>query len=391
VITAPVVTFPGAQRPPPPLPPAAGLPARSVPTLITTPASMATLVDAAAPAGPASPVSDAISSLEAEDAPPIPGYRIDALLGKGGMGKVYRAVDSQSGRVVAIKTLIPRVPVSFNGYRAFLREISVTRQLSHHNIVQFIDMGKLKGAYYCVLEFVNGPHLHGFVEDNGGRLALAQFAPLMLGILDGLGYAHRTPVTLGVAGRTSVSTGIVHRDLKPENVLLTQEQGQWVPKIADFGLSKSYESAGMTDMTMAGVAGTPTYWPREQITHYRYLHPATDVFSIAAVFYEILTGDLARPGLSQRMEQCHAAGRAMQLPDYIRIIGENTIRPLRSVDPSIPPPVAEVMDRALRETEVPTDETEMRRVLAELRYRDALAFREALAAAFGQCGIDARG
>ncbi|HYG75066.1 MAG TPA: FHA domain-containing serine/threonine-protein kinase [Planctomycetota bacterium] len=325
--------------------------------------------------------------LELDDAPPIPGYRLESVLGQGGMGKVYKATDLKNGREVAIKALIPRQEVSFNNYRAFNREIEVTRQLFHPNIVEFIGVGKVKGAYFCVLEFVKGTDLRRYVHNRGGRISLQEAAPLMLQTLDGLGYAHRKTINVAAVGRTSVFKGIVHRDLKPENILLQQQGNTWIPKVADFGLSKSYESAGMTDMTMAGVAGTPAYWPREQITHYRYLHPATDVFSIAAVFYEALTGDWARPGLKQRLDQCRAAGRSPQISDYIRVIGDHPIDPIRSKVPSIPQKVADVIDRALLETEVPVDESEMRRILTELRYRDAGVFRDALAAAFEECGI----
>jgi serine/threonine protein kinase len=88
-------------------------------------------------------------------------------------------------------------------------------------------------------------------------------------------------------------------------VLLGRNKGRLTAKVSDFGLAKSFESAGMTDMTNAGdICGTPIYWPREQITHYKYLAPPTDVFSIAAVFYEMLVGDWMRPGLREMFARC---------------------------------------------------------------------------------------
>ncbi len=341
-------------------------------------------------AGPP-PEGEIGDALELDDAPPIPGYKLTALLGQGGMGKVYKGVDLRTGREVAIKALIPQVSVSFNNYRAFHREIEVTRQLLHPNIVEFIGVGKVKGAYFCVLEFVNGMDLRKYVNSRGGQLTLRDAIPIMLGTLSGLGYAHRKAIMLPGTGRTNVFKGIVHRDLKPENILLQHQGDQWIPKVADFGLSKSYESAGMTDMTMAGVAGTPAYWPREQITHYRYLHPATDVFSIAAVFYEMLTGAWARPGLKERLDNLNKVGRVAQISDYIRVIGDNPIKPIRELNPNVPVPVAEVFDRALRETEVPVDESEMRRILTELRYRDAGVFHDVLLAALKESGFDILG
>ena len=324
-----------------------------------------------------------------EDAPVVPGYRIERVLGQGGMGKVYKGTRLATGRVVAIKALLPNASLSFNSYRSFHREIEVTRQLKHANIVQFIDVGKTKGALYCILEFISGMDLRAYVKSCGGKVNLKDAAPIMLGTLDGLAHAHRTAISVQAIGRTNVFHGIVHRDLKPENILLEIDYNKCIPKVADFGLSKSFESAGMTDMTMGGVAGTPAYWPREQITHYRYLHPATDVFSIGAVFYEMLTGDWARPGLSKMTEQCRARKRTPQIADFIRVIGENPIKPIRSVIPSIPAPVAEVLDRALYETEVPTDEANMRKILADLRFPDAGEFRDALARALKVSGISA--
>src|SRR5207244_7054152 len=113
-------------------------------------------------AGGGPPPGEVEDSLELDDAPPIPGYRLTAVLGQGGMGKVYKAVDLRTGRDVAIKALIPQVSVSFNNFRAFHREIEVTRQLIHPNIVEFIDVGKVKGAYFCVLEFVKGMDLRKY-------------------------------------------------------------------------------------------------------------------------------------------------------------------------------------------------------------------------------------
>ena len=336
------------------------------------------------------PPGEVADRLELEDIPAIPGYRIESILGQGGMGRVYKGTDLRTGQTVAIKSMIPAASVSFNNFRAFHREIEVTRQLIHPNVVQFLDVGKLKGSYYCVLEFVDGRDLKALVKSKGGSLSLAEAAPLMMGILAGLSYAHRKPVRIMGVGATGIFEGIVHRDLKPENILLSTKDspnGALTPKIADFGLSKSYESAGMSDMTMTGTCGTPAYWPREQITHYRYLHPATDVFSIAAVFYEVLTGGPARPGLRQRLDQCRAAGRSAQISDYIKVIGENPIAPIRTFKAKFPAPVAEVLDRALRETEVPVDQAAMRQILTDLRYKDAGTFRDALEDAFKKCGI----
>jgi serine/threonine protein kinase len=283
--------------------------------------------------------------------------------------------------------MLPQVAVSFDHYRAFHREIEVTRQLRHPNIVELIDDGSVKGAYYCVLEFVDGTDLKRLMRAEGGRLSLADAAPIMLGTLEGLAFAHRVKVQVRAVGSDKEFTGIVHRDLKPENILLARAGDGWVPKVADFGLAKSFESAGLSDMTIKGVCGTPAYWPREQITHYRYLHPATDVFSIGCVFYELLTGAWARPGLREMFERCKLRKIPPQLAGFMRVIAANPIPPLHDVNPAIPIPVAAVIDRSLLEMEVPNDEAQMRAVLQSLRYPDAGVFHEELALALKRCGI----
>jgi serine/threonine protein kinase len=222
-----------------------------------------------------------------------------------------------------------------------------------------------------------------------GFISLEEAAPLMLGVLDGLAYAHLAKVNMEVSGGTKKNfSGIVHRDIKPQNILLADQDKRWIPKVADFGLSKSFESAGLTDMTQPGqVAGTPVYWPREQITHYRYLSPATDVFSIAAVFYEMLTGCKIRSGFQEMLTHCKKLGRVPGISDYFKVIMANPVVPLAMRNPRLPEPVTRVIDQALHEAEVPHNEEEMRTMFAGLRYPDAGVFRDKLAHALNMAGV----
>jgi serine/threonine protein kinase len=322
-------------------------------------------------------------------APSIRGYRIDGVLGAGGMGVVYKATAKSTGRAVAIKTMLPNVAASRENVDKFLREVDVTRQLAHPNIVALLDHGNAQGTFYVVLEFVDGMDLEKYLEKMGGKLDLQTAAPLMMGILAGLGHAHSTQVETKIArGARETYRGIVHRDLKPTNILLARNGKGWTAKVADFGLAKSFESAGLTDMTAAGqICGTPIYWPREQITHYISLAPPTDVFSIGAVFHEILIGQLARDGFPEMFERCKRRGCEPGAPDYMNVIASNPIAPLRQRNPAIPKRVADVLDRAVREAEVPNDGNKMRHELAKLRYPDAGAFREALGKALSDEGI----
>lgn len=316
-------------------------------------------------------------------------YELLEQVGEGGMAKVYRAQDKRSGRIVAIKVMLPDVASTPEGVRSFMREMDITRQLRHPNIVDLMGFVKARGTYFLVMEFVEGNDLAAHVKASGGRLGLAQFAPLMLGVLDGLGHAHRAHITVRLAeDKATEVQGIVHRDLKPSNIFLSTKGPDAIPKIADFGLAKAFRAAGLTDMTRPGeVSGTPGYWPREQLVHYRYLAPASDVFSAAAVFYEVLTGQRIRQGFAEMLDACRKAGQSPGLAQYIQVICTNPTVPIRQRDASIPEPVAAVMDRALRESVVQGGPDQVRQALGELRYLDAAAFAEALRGAFREAGI----
>lgn len=332
---------------------------------------------------PASAAPMAVAATAAQTGPRFAGYQIEGELGRGGMGVVYRAIAQATQRTVAIKTMLPQVALNEGSVRAFQREVDVSRQLTHPNVVELYEHGEAGGSFYFVLEFIDGMDLEKYIQLRGGRIPLEEAAPLMLQILDGLCWAHRAPLTMAIAGgEMRRFTGLVHRDLKPQNILIARTATGAIPKIADFGLAKSFESAGLTDMTAPGqIAGTPLYWPREQITHFRFLCPATDVFSIAAVFYEALTGEWVRNGFKEMLAACRNRDRHPGIADFMRVIASSPPIPLQQRLPTIPTAVGQVIDRALRETEVLGDEHEMRHKLAELRYADAGAFRDALAAA----------
>ncbi len=322
-------------------------------------------------------------------APEVPGHRIVRELGQGGMGKVYLARDLRDGREVAIKTLRPGAAASELHIQAFLREVHISGQLKHPNIVEVMSSGQAQGTFFFVLEYVDGMDLGQLLLKRGGKLPLSEAAPLFMPILDALGHAHRARISAQLADRSTESFhGVVHRDLKPPNILLKRAASSWVPKVADFGLAKAFESAGLTDMTRTTqIAGTPAYWPREQITHYRFLCPATDVFSIAAVFYEVLCGAFVRDGFEELFSRSRE--HPTSVADFMRVIVNNRIVPIRRRAPEIPAPVAEVLDRALGEAEVHGDPGQMRSALSRLRYPDALAFQCELAAALKEAGVPA--
>ena len=213
----------------------------------------------------------------------IPGYVIEKELGRGGFGVVFRARRIADGVTVAIKVLLPRVAVKPVEIEKFLREMAVTAQLRHANIVKLFDQGHCEGIPWFIMEYCEGGSLWDFIMEQGGKLPLKVAQPIMLAALEGLAHAHQS--------------GIVHRDLKPHNILL--DRG--LARISDFGLAKNFQQAGMSGLSVTGnYAGTPLFMPREQLINFKHLKPASDVWSIAATFYFMLTGSFPYPFTDKR-------------------------------------------------------------------------------------------
>jgi len=252
--------------------------------------------------------------------PKFADYAIERQLGVGGFGAVYLARHRQSGSRVALKVMLAQVDVNAAALTMFEREIEVARKLCHPHLVELLDYGSAGKAFYFTMEFCEGGNLTQLGAANGGRVPLRDAAPLMLQALEGLAYMH--------------DQGFVHRDLKPENILLAQTDRGRVVKIADFGLSKGFTEAGLSGMTATGsYAGTWPYMPKEQLTNFKYVKPVSDVWSIGAAFYVMLTGQLPRDG------------RRGQDPMELILRGQPV--PIRQRDRGIPPAVAEVVDHAL--------------------------------------------
>ncbi len=319
----------------------------------------------------------------------ISGYEIEREIGRGHIGVVYKATESKTGKPVAIKIVSPRMKINPYKVKLFQRELDVICQIRHKHIVRFFKHEHTKGVYYFIFEFVDGLDLAKFLQARGGCISMNEAGPILLEILEGLAYAHRVKITLQTSGgQHKTFKGIVHRNLKPQNILLARQGNLWFSKIADFGLSKGLESAGFTNITTPeGLSTTPMYWPREQITHYSYPDPASDVFSIAAVFYEMLTGVYVREGFQKLFDKSIQTGCLPAISDYLKVIAANPPIPIRQRNRNIPEPLAEVIDKALRETEIPQDRVKMREVLKTLRYPDAGAFRSALLKAFKEVGV----
>jgi hypothetical protein len=275
-------------------------------------------------AGPAEPARGPTSPPSADDnaivspGSLVGGYEVVRLLGQGGMGAVYLA-RGRDGSLVALKLMLPRVEVDEAAAEIFLREIDVTRSLRHPNIVALLDFGKHEGRFYFALEYCPGGNAEALLQRCGGRLALPAVVRLAAGALEGLAAAH--------------DAGFVHRDIKPDNVLLA---GDGAAKLADFGLAKSFQQAGLSGMTATGaVAGTFHFMPREQLTNFRQVRPVSDVWSMAATLYYLLAGEYPRD---------FGSGG-----DPLAVILKGGLIPLRQRDPALPADFADVIDTALHD------------------------------------------
>jgi len=267
---------------------------------------------------------------------PIHGYHVKKELGRGGAGVVYLADQESSHQEVALKIMLPNVVVSKVEREMFFREIELTKDLDHENVVSVSDYGYSNDIFYFTLDYCNSGTVASLTENGSVRLSVDKATEIMVQVLDGLDYAHNfhvQEITLK-DGTKRDSMGIVHRDIKPENILLHMENDKVIAKVADFGLSKAFKQAGFTMGTMTGAfCGTPGFVSRQQLLNYKYAKPEVDVWGAVATYYFMLTGTAPRGD------------------DFgsnpLRMILEGEPRPIKSIEPSVPDELASLIDAAL--------------------------------------------
>lgn len=267
----------------------------------------------------------------------IKGYTKIKKIGSGACGEVHLARHNKTGKLVAIKILIPQLAVKPYMKEMFLREVENMKMLNHPNLVELRDFGFSDGIFFFVMEYCTCGSVSDLIRQKG-RLTIKKATDIILQVLDGLDYAH-------------TKLGLVHRDIKPGNIFLTVKDRKLVAKLGDFGLSKNFDLAGLSGQTATGTAmGTPSFMSRKQVLNFKYAKPDLDVWAVAASLYFMLT--LKYPRDLKCSEPMLAILRTQPLPIHER-------------DNSISPSLAKLIDLALKDD-------------SELNFHSALNFKQAL-------------
>ncbi len=202
-------------------------------------------------------------------------YQIIEDLGQGGMGHVFKALDTRTGEKIAVKVLRAGLEADGRTLERFSHELTAARRISHRNVCRMFDLGEDGGRLYITMEFVPGEDLKSILKMMGA-MSPAQAVGLAVQICDGLEEAHRL--------------GVVHRDLKPANILVDKEGHA---RIMDFGIARSARSRGITDT--GTMVGTPDYMSPEQ-TEGRDVDARSDLYSMGVMLFEMVTGQLPFEG-----------------------------------------------------------------------------------------------
>ncbi len=225
-------------------------------------------------------------------------YRIESELGSGGMATVYLAHDLKHDRQVALKVLRPELAAVL-GRERFFREITITAKLEHPHILTLIDSGEADGLFYYVMPYVTGESLREKLRREK-QLAIDEALEITEAMASALEYAHQH--------------GVIHRDIKPENILLHEGEAM----VADFGIALALKAAAGDRLTETGLSlGTPEYMSPEQGTGEQQLDTRSDIYSLAAVLYEMLAGE---PPHSGATSQSVIAKLLTEKPTQLRVV-----------------------------------------------------------------------
>jgi serine/threonine protein kinase len=271
----------------------------------------------------------------------IGGWQLLDQIGQGSSGTVHRAIHSETGQVAALK-MIAKHELDPDSQRVFLREASVLKSLNHKRIVRYLDAGVSEQFLYLAMEYVPELSLEELWKQSLKKDRVRIFCGLIRQILDGLQYVHQQ--------------GVVHRDIKPRNILISRQDQGLKARLADFGLAKCFRTAGASGITASHeIKGTVSYMAPEQLADSLRATPRSDIFSVGATLYTLLTSCSIYDASSESIDQIVQRG---PVPILKRL-------------PDCPAEVAAIVERALK------------RDPAE-RFETAQQMREALTAAAGR-------
>jgi len=230
----------------------------------------------------------------------IASYEIKSVVGRGGMGIVYRARAKRTGEPIALKVVRLSALNTATARTRFEREARLLQRLSHPNIVGCIEIGEWKGSQFIAMEFVEGEPVNKIVKESG-PLSIEKAVDIAASVADALAYAH--------------SKHMIHRDIKPNNILVDPDG---TVKLLDFGLSKSQQDE-YADLTMPGTGmGTPYYMPPEQIRGAKTVDHRGDIYSLGATLYEAVTGQRTLEGKPMEALMKLESGEPITPPEELR-------------------------------------------------------------------------
>jgi serine/threonine-protein kinase len=248
-------------------------------------------------------------------------YRVERILGSGGMGSVFEVRHRVTDKRFAVKWLLPGLASQADAVARFIREAQVAGRFQHPNVVEVYDVGEESGSFYMVMELLFGDSLATHLRRKG-KLSPVEACTILIPCMKGVACGH--------------GAGVIHRDLKPANIFLcrSQHDDALSPKVLDFGISKFIQSSGdLNEATKAGVVmGTPHYMAPEQIRGKGVDH-RTDIYAFGVLLYQLLSGRLPYPGVTY--------------PELVVQIATETPKSLLELAPGTPPGLAEIVQRAM--------------------------------------------
>ncbi len=266
-------------------------------------------------------------------------YRLDERIGEGGMASVYRAMDLRTGHRVAVKFLRQELQDNPEFLDRFRREATAASRMSHHNIVNLLDIGDNPSAPYLVFEFVDGKTLKEIITEHG-HLPQGTAVQIAIRILSALRHAHEA--------------GVVHRDIKPQNILVDR---QGYIKVSDFGIARMVGANTSDIEKKQGILGSVHYFSPEQAKGGTATF-ASDLYSVGCVLYEMLTGKVPFEGETQvSIAMQHVQARAQPIHELVKEVSspvEAVVQKAMAKEPAERYPSALLMAQALHAALSPT-------------------------------------